>query len=85
MALLSKNVPRQVELFDVSASISLNFSVLPSPSFQFDMVLHFTPLLTFSVHAALIGSVTDLSNLSNLDFEFLAVLQQHILDYVNEQ
>jgi hypothetical protein len=63
----------------------LEFNVFPSPTFQFDLTLHFTDLLTFDVHASLLGHVGDLHNLSDLDFTFLATLEQHILSYVNDQ
>jgi hypothetical protein len=74
-----------IELFDANASLLLDFNILPSPTFQFDTVLHFTDLLTFDVHAALLGGIGSLHDLSNLDFTLLATLEQHILSYVNDQ
>lgn len=66
-------------------SVLLNLELQPTPAFLFDFALHFTPLLTFIVHAQMKGQVTDFSNLKDVDFDLSVTFEQHLLDYIHNQ
>ncbi|KAH7093457.1 hypothetical protein FB567DRAFT_609954 [Paraphoma chrysanthemicola] len=66
-------------------SIRVTADLLPSPNFQFSMMLDFVELLRFQLDGKLMGKVTSLTNLSDLDFTLSATMQQELIDYVITQ
>lgn len=67
------------------ASVLLNLQLMPTPTFDFDFVLQFTPLLTFLVDAKMTGTISNFGDLQHLDFDLAATFEQHILDYIRDQ
>lgn len=51
---------------------------------MFSQSLKFTDLLVFTLNANLVGAVS-FSTLDNADFVFYAAMEQHILQYVEDQ
>ncbi|KAJ7055058.1 hypothetical protein C8F01DRAFT_1373976 [Mycena amicta] len=72
----------KITLYDIEVILDLQFEFKPDPFFHFHFFLQFTPHLTFSVDANMIGQMTDIHDMANLDFKLVAVMQQDILDYV---
>jgi hypothetical protein len=70
-----------VKLLELEASLHVEAKLLPKPAFEFDMLLAFTELLPFTLHGAMLGAL-DIKNVSKLDFEVSATLEQKILDYM---
>jgi hypothetical protein len=70
-----------VKLLELEASLHLEAKLLPKPAFEFDMLLAFTELLPFTLHGAMLGAL-DIKNVSKLDFEISATLEQKILDFM---
>lgn len=73
-----------LHFLDMEVALFLELEILPTPKFQFDFVLHFTQVLTFSVDATMSGPVSNLRDLSGLDFSLHAEFEQHVLDYVRD-
>lgn len=54
---------------DAEVALFLDLEILPTPTFTFDFILHFTKLLTFEVDATILMlGATDLINLGALNF-----------------
>ena len=70
-----------VKLLELEASLHVEAKLLPKPAFEFDMLLAFTELLPFTLHGAMLGAL-DIKNISKLDFEVSATLEQKLLDYM---
>jgi hypothetical protein len=70
-----------VKLLELEASLHVEAKLLPKPAFEFDMLLAFTDLLPFTLHGAMLGAL-DIKNVSKLDFEVSATLEQKLLDYM---
>ncbi|PVF94618.1 hypothetical protein CPB86DRAFT_712792 [Serendipita vermifera] len=73
-----------ISLFDVESLIHLEVNWIPSPKIAFTTSLSFTDLLKFQLSAELIGTVK-YDTLTDADFAFDALLEQHILQYVHDQ
>ncbi|KAJ9609487.1 hypothetical protein H2200_005814 [Cladophialophora chaetospira] len=71
-------------LLELDASLHVEAELLPSPAFEFDMGLAFTELLPFTLHGAILGAL-DIKDVSKLDFDMKATLEQKILDYLMTQ
>jgi hypothetical protein len=69
------------KLLELEASLHVEATLLPTPAFEFDMGLAFTELLPFNLHGAMLGALV-VKNVSKLDFELSATLEQKILDYL---
>jgi hypothetical protein len=62
----------------------LNLETKPKPAFAFDFILQFTPMLTFSVDATMIGDIKDFKEINKADFSLTATFEQHLLDYIRD-
>lgn len=69
------------KLLELDGSLHVETELLPSPAFEFDMGLAFTPELTFTLHGQMLGAL-DIADCSKLDFQLDAKLEQHILDWM---
>ncbi|ESK84263.1 chromosome segregation atpases-like protein, partial [Moniliophthora roreri MCA 2997] len=78
------SVDGAINLLGSEVALVLNLTILPSPTYYFDLTLHLTPLLTFTVHAEMKGAA-DLHNLEKLEFILYGVMKQNILGYVVAQ
>jgi chromosome segregation ATPase len=58
---------------------------MPKPTFSFSFILKFTERMTFDVEAHLLGEVSNIHDISNLDFSLVATFHQDILDYIAQQ
>ncbi|KZT37444.1 hypothetical protein SISSUDRAFT_987692 [Sistotremastrum suecicum HHB10207 ss-3] len=84
-ALQKAHVDGVINIFHfIDIAIWLDIQLMPSPLFRFAFLLHFTDLLTFSVHAELTKSIEDFKDLTQLDFSLVAYFEQHLLDYIRD-
>ncbi|KAI9792779.1 MAG: hypothetical protein M1816_001511 [Peltula sp. TS41687] len=72
------------KLLELETSLHVEATLLPKPAFKFDMFLAFTELLPLTLHGAMLGAL-DIKDVSKLDFELSATLEQKILDYLMTQ
>ncbi|KAG8818384.1 hypothetical protein FRC19_010679 [Serendipita sp. 401] len=75
----------EIDFIGIKAATLLVLDLQPSPAFSFDFLLSFTELLQFKVDAHMSGETVDVKDLSKLDFELHAEMEQHILDYIRDQ
>ncbi|PVF91964.1 hypothetical protein CPB86DRAFT_718414 [Serendipita vermifera] len=73
-----------ISFFDVESLIHLEVNWVPNPKVTFTTSLSFTDLLKFQLSAELIGTVK-YDTLTDADFAFDALLEQHILQYIHDQ
>ncbi|PVF92097.1 hypothetical protein CPB86DRAFT_239611 [Serendipita vermifera] len=73
-----------ITFFDAESLIHVEVNLIPSPKIAFTSILSFTDLLKFQLSAELIGAVK-YDTLTDADFAFDALLEQHILQYIHDQ
>ncbi|PVF91963.1 hypothetical protein CPB86DRAFT_718410 [Serendipita vermifera] len=73
-----------ITFFDAESLIHVEVNLIPNPKIAFSTILSFTDLLKFQLSAELIGAVK-YDTLTDADFTFDALLEQHILQYIHEQ
>ncbi|KAI0761189.1 hypothetical protein BD413DRAFT_617238 [Trametes elegans] len=73
-----------LEFLGAYVGLTVDLEILPSPTFAFDFLLHFTDLLIFAVDAHMLGAIEDLNDLSGLDFALHALFEQHLVEYVRD-
>ncbi|PVF92098.1 hypothetical protein CPB86DRAFT_844605 [Serendipita vermifera] len=73
-----------ISFFDVESLIQLEVNWVPNPKVAFTTSLSFTDLLKFQLSAELIGTVK-YDTLTDADFAFDALLEQHIIQYIHDQ
>jgi biopolymer transport protein ExbB/TolQ len=61
------------------------FSVMPKTTFHFSFFLKFTDHMTFNVEAHLLGEISNVNDVSNIDFTLAAIFHQDILDYIAKE
>ncbi|TBU56241.1 hypothetical protein BD310DRAFT_931958 [Dichomitus squalens] len=72
-----------ISLFGAESTVHIAVDILPAPKFQWFTQLKFTDLLLFRLQATLVGAVS-FSDLSDADFLFDALFEQHILQYIHD-
>ncbi|KAF8593814.1 hypothetical protein BDV93DRAFT_529669 [Ceratobasidium sp. AG-I] len=73
-----------VSLFGLETTARIEVGILPTPKFDWFTQLKFTDVLLFQLRAALVGAVS-FKDLSDADFVFDALFEQHILEYIHKQ
>ncbi|CUA71097.1 ABC transporter G family member 18 [Rhizoctonia solani] len=73
-----------ISLFALESLVHIEVDILPTPKFDWSTQLKFTDLLLFQLRATLVGSIS-FTDLSDADFEFDALFEQHILQYIHDQ
>ncbi|CAE6440418.1 unnamed protein product, partial [Rhizoctonia solani] len=73
-----------ISLFGLESTVHIEIDLLPMPGFDWFTQLKFTDLLLFQLRATLVGSIS-FTDLSDADFVFDALFEQHILQYIHDQ
>ncbi|KAK7690711.1 hypothetical protein QCA50_005810 [Cerrena zonata] len=72
-----------ISLFGAESTVHIAVDILPEPKFDWFTQLKFTDLLLFQLRATLVGAVS-FTDLSDADFLFDALFEQHILQYIHD-